>query len=33
LRELRLEPAETTEVSRVTASIVRRVELPLEKLA
>jgi len=33
LRELRLEPAETTEVSRVTASSVRRVELPLEKLA
>jgi len=33
LRELRLEPAETTEVSRVTASSVRRAELPLEKLA
>jgi alpha,alpha-trehalose-phosphate synthase [UDP-forming] len=33
LRELRLEPAETTEISRVTASSVRRAELPLEKLA
>ncbi len=33
LRELRLESAETTEISRVTPSSVRSAELPLEKLA